>query len=118
PDANPPITELVALGDDRAFEVRFQLALSAGELKSSAHGAGLVHVVVFKDTEDPWMRTAALSSCPGYGAEVLLDFAFEANEQRDNPKPGYLQLLTQLAALATSAPPEYAVIYVVEQIHR
>jgi putative membrane-bound dehydrogenase-like protein len=93
---------LMELTSDPVFEVRFQAALSLGEMGTGAAIAGPLGSLISRDSEDPWMRTALLSSCRDGTPRYLLAFMGLRDRFRDNAKPGYLQLVTRLAALVTS----------------
>ncbi len=74
-DSDPSlVAALVARVDDPAAEVRFQLALSLGELSSPAAGEALALLAV-RDGRDARFRTAVISSAarfvPGIVAAVL-----------------------------------------------
>jgi putative membrane-bound dehydrogenase-like protein len=93
---------VIDLANDPVFEVRFQVALSAGEFGQNPARAGPIPWLMLKDSEDPWMRTAILSSCHGQAPRSLLTFMALREHSRNSTKPGYLKLATQLAALMTS----------------
>jgi putative membrane-bound dehydrogenase-like protein len=92
------------LCEDPALEVRFQVALSIGEFArfgSNIRGWEALCWLGLKDSEDPWMRTALLSSCSGPKPGLVLAVLAHKKDFRANSKPGYKQLITQLAALMT-----------------
>jgi putative membrane-bound dehydrogenase-like protein len=93
---------LRGLAADAAFNVRFQVALSAGTLDDALDATGTLARLIATDAEEPWMRTALLSSCHGGKAALVLELLAHTEEHRQNAKPGYLQTVTQLAALTTS----------------
>jgi putative membrane-bound dehydrogenase-like protein len=93
---------LFDLAEDRAFEVRFQVALSAGVLGLEAVVGGPVSLLMMTDSEEPWIRTALLSSVRAEAARPLLAFMALREPYRTNAKSGYLQTISQLAALATT----------------
>jgi putative heme-binding domain-containing protein len=68
---SPELRRLVAkLVDDPSPRVRFQLALSAGAMKS-ADAAPILAALLEKDAADPWTVSAALSSAGECGFELL-----------------------------------------------
>jgi putative heme-binding domain-containing protein len=102
-DKDAALRKLVmGLWDDADFEVRFQVALSAGEYGNLPATEGPLPWLMMKDSEDAWMRTAILSSCRPADPRGLLDFMGQRDQFRSNSKAGYLKLVTQLAALMTS----------------
>jgi putative membrane-bound dehydrogenase-like protein len=90
------------LWDDPDFEVRFQVALSAGECGAQPATDGPLPWLILKDSEDAWMRTAILSSCRPADPRALLAFMALREQFRNNAKPGFLKLVAQLASLMTT----------------
>jgi putative heme-binding domain-containing protein len=65
--------QVVALADDPAIQVRFQIAFTLGEIAEGAPAAiRALASVARRDADDPWVRTAVLSSA-GRVAGPLFD---------------------------------------------
>ncbi|WP_417396349.1 PVC-type heme-binding CxxCH protein [Gimesia chilikensis] len=54
--------QLLAMGEDPAFKVRYQLAFSLGELNSSTERNAVLASLAMRDGQDQWMELAILSS--------------------------------------------------------
>ncbi|MBN9118530.1 MAG: neutral/alkaline non-lysosomal ceramidase N-terminal domain-containing protein [Planctomycetes bacterium] len=66
------------LANDPSPRVRFQLALSVGEMSPSiAASHQLLFLILFREHGDPWIIHAALSSSGNCGFEVLKDLTSE-----------------------------------------
>jgi len=85
--------------------VRFQAALSLGELKPDDAYAGLRTLIV-SDAGDPWMRTAILSSASQVADRLALDLI--GADSKDINRRGRLELVRRLTALAAAAQDERA----------
>ncbi len=91
---DPSLRQLIlAAAEDEAARVRFQAALTLGEMEGSQATAALA-VIARRDAADPWTRTAVLSSLSRsivpFLVDVLTDRPFAGS------KPG-LQMIGQLA---------------------
>ncbi len=87
-----------ALGraDDPDARVRFQAALTLGEVSGARITASLSEIGV-RDSEDPWTRAAVLTSAAGAPA----DFVACLFERSDGSlrKPGVIEIIRQLAGV-------------------
>ncbi len=54
--------QLLAMGEDPALKVRYQLAFSLGELKSTTERNAVLASLAMRDGQDQWMELAILSS--------------------------------------------------------
>jgi putative membrane-bound dehydrogenase-like protein len=91
----------LALANDPVPRVRFQLALSVGEMKSSAETRAVLRTLLERDGVNPWMQSAALSSATGQAGLLLVD-AVEWVGARP-------VLIERLAALAAAEGQEAAI---------
>ena len=64
------LTKAAALASDPEIRVRFQLAFSLGEVNSPAATAAL-RSLIDRDSDDPWMRVAILSSLASGADDVV-----------------------------------------------
>jgi putative heme-binding domain-containing protein len=69
-DSDPLRAAVVRLADDPALGVRYQVALSLGEVPDMA--ATPLASLASHDVADPWMRTAILSSAGAHTADVAV----------------------------------------------
>ncbi|HYE99900.1 MAG TPA: PVC-type heme-binding CxxCH protein, partial [Planctomycetota bacterium] len=83
-------TDVLRLAADPDPRVRFQVALTAGELGC----VDAVAAVLVQDAADKWTRLAALSSLKGRAAELLAKLPPDFLEK---PAPGAIELVRQLA---------------------
>lgn len=67
-DSEPLRTAVIHLADDPALSVRYQVALSLGEVPEAAVQS--LAALASRDVADSWMRTAILSSAGSHTAEV------------------------------------------------
>ncbi len=82
-----------SLAGDPSPRVRFQLSLSAGEMRADHAVAMLSYILTAgKDADDPWVTTAFLSSAGECAGPLLTDLARE----RRNVRPA---LLSRLAGM-------------------
>jgi putative membrane-bound dehydrogenase-like protein len=96
---HPEVGEALArLADDAEVRVRFQAALSLGAWDDPRAGRALARVVR-RDGNDPWMRSAVLSSALPQAATILSALFAES---RDEPPPA--AVVEPLFASAASAP--------------
>ncbi len=109
--AEPRIAALgdavLALGGDPSPRVRFQLALTLGEVKDDRALDALARIAL-QDGEDRWVRLAVLSSLPGQGAKFLA--RLKAAEAFEKPRAGTLELVRQLADAAGAGRKEAEVV--------
>lgn len=97
----PALAEkLLAMTDDEAYRVRWQLAFTFGEIKSPAGADGLAKLAQ-RDISDPDLRTAWLSSIAAQAGPL---FARLLADQKFNSQPAAGTLLNQLAAVAGAIP--------------
>ena len=81
------------LAQDPEIRVRFQVALSLGEVRGQRALPALVRIAR-EDTGDFWVRNAVLSSCAEFGHQL---FARLANEEMFLAQPESVQWLSRLA---------------------
>ena len=81
------------LAQDPEIRVRFQVALSLGEVRGQRALPALVRIAR-EDTGDFWVRNAVLSSCAEFGHQL---FARLANEETFLAQPESVQWLSRLA---------------------
>ena len=65
------LTAVLKLASDESPRVRFQVALTLGEIQHPDTVAALAHIIQ-RDLADPWMRTAALSSVTRVADQLLV----------------------------------------------
>ena len=93
---SPTIAQrLIALHDDPALRVRYQLAFSLGELPSSPQRDAALAAIVRRDLDDPYIRLAVLSAL-GEGAGRVL--ALLAAEESVGTSRAGRELVASLAA--------------------
>jgi putative membrane-bound dehydrogenase-like protein len=88
---------VLALADDPAPEVRFQLAFTLGECDAPEAVAALAKIAV-RDAGDKWTQTAVLSSA-SKTAPTLLTALTRDKAFATSGKASHLQMLTRVAAL-------------------
>jgi putative membrane-bound dehydrogenase-like protein len=93
---------VVALADDPAPEVRFQLAFTLGECDAPEAVTALAKVAV-RDAGDKWTQTAVLSSA-AKTAPALLTALTRDKSFATSGKASHLQMLTRVAALVATRP--------------
>jgi putative membrane-bound dehydrogenase-like protein len=94
-DREPKLRELaLALVDDPAPRVRFQLAFTLGSLKPDANAAAALARLARRDGANPWAQTAILSSARHHAAFLLRELL-----PHDDVAP---QLLARLAGLVAA----------------
>lgn len=77
-----PLRErLLAMGDDDALPVRYQLAFSLGELNPSPERNRVLAELVLRDGNDKWMELAVLSSL-AEGADLLFESLAKKQDYR------------------------------------
>lgn len=92
--------ELEALADNDDVGVRYQLALSLGEIQTPQAGDVLAELLV-RDADDPWIRAAVLSSSLGHADRIF------ARLLRDMPdSEARTELVGSLVATALGDDPE------------
>jgi putative membrane-bound dehydrogenase-like protein len=96
---------VLALRDDPSARVRFQLALTLGEVRDERALDALAKVAL-QDAEDRWVRLAVLSSIPGQAAKLLA----RLRGSLETPRPGSMELVRQLADLAGASRKEEQVV--------
>jgi putative membrane-bound dehydrogenase-like protein len=98
--------KVLALGQDQDARVRFQAALTLGELSRDETAAALARIAR-RDAKDPWLRLAVLSSS-GERADRLLDLLVQGKPEAFAATEPGLALLHALAAVigARNRPPE------------
>jgi len=93
---NPSLTKAVlALTNDKNWNVRRQVAASIGELPAAARN-GPATALLKRDGSDPLVVDAVISSIPGAEEQVLADVL-----QTDGGQPGSTEAITALAAAVT-----------------
>ncbi len=90
---------LLALAADPSATVRFQAALSLGELHDEAALRALARVAA-KDLEDRWTRLAVLTGIASAAPGFLRLLQAVSPKLLTHPTPGALALVRQLGALA------------------
>jgi len=65
------VDAVLGLAADNTMRVRFQVAMTLGEIKDPGTAIRLAEIIE-RDVEDPWMRTAVLSSSVERAAELLV----------------------------------------------
>jgi putative heme-binding domain-containing protein len=93
---------VLALADDPAPEVRFQLAFTLGASDAPEALAALAKVAM-RDADDKWTQTAVLSST-AKTAPALLQALTQDKAFVSGARGTHLQLLTRVAALVASRP--------------
>lgn len=95
----------LSLADDRDVRVRFQCALTLGELPVHDSQAVLARMAE-RDADDAWFRLAILSSL-GPSSWPFLQILIKQNPQwMSEPTPGQCQLLAQAAGLLGAQSPQ------------
>lgn len=95
-NTSPELAEkAISLADDPAFSVRWQLALTCGEIQSPAGVLGLARLA-HRDLDQSDFRTAWLSSIAPHCGALFAELASDAEFRK---QPGASQLLIQLAAV-------------------
>src|SRR5207248_8829098 len=89
--------KVLALGEDPDARVRFQAALTLGELPGDEATAALA-AIARKDAGDPWLRLAVLSSS-GERSERLLELLLRGKPEAFAAMPPGLALVHSLAAV-------------------
>ena len=90
---SPELAEAVrSLADDSEARVRFQAALTLGEVPDDAATQALVRIAK-RDARDPWLRLAVLSSAAGRADRLMESLA------KVKPDESGFALLAQLAAV-------------------
>jgi putative membrane-bound dehydrogenase-like protein len=92
----------IALADDAAPEVRFQLAFTLGATNAPEALPTLVQLAV-RDADDKWTQTAILSSVRKTAPQLLHGLVNNKAYVAES-KASHLQMLTRLAALVASEP--------------
>ena len=87
------LTKAAALASDPEIRVRFQLAFSLGEVNSPAATAAL-RSLIDRDSDDPWMRVAILSSLASGADDALVHLL---KQQPLNLSPALRAMRRQLA---------------------
>ncbi|HIN95672.1 MAG TPA: c-type cytochrome, partial [Planctomycetes bacterium] len=65
------VTSVLAMAGDKTMRVRFQLAMTLGEIRDKRTTIRLAEIIE-RDVADPWMRTAVLSSSVERAADLLV----------------------------------------------
>ncbi len=92
---------VIALADDPAIRVRFQVAFALGEfVKSDSKAIAALAEVARRDAGDPWVRTAVLSSAGDVAGPLFVEFA---KGDEGPSSDGARTLLHDLAALVGSS---------------
>lgn len=95
--STPSLQKLVAaLAGDASERVRFQAALTLGEMDGPVAVAALARIAQ-RDGSDTWMQTAILSSASRCAADLLLQLAQLPGERKSGGAP--TQLLGRLATV-------------------
>lgn len=87
------LANAAALANDAEIRVRFQLAFSLGEVKDPQATAALM-ALIERDSDDPWMRVAILSSLVDGADDALVQLL---KQQPLNPSPAQRAIRRQLA---------------------
>lgn len=95
------IKAIAPLANDDDVEVRYQVALSVGELPQAEKRLGPLLAIVRRDVQDPWVRLAVLTSVQGIAGEAFSEIA--ADEALATSLPGR-ELLLALADQAAADP--------------
>ncbi len=74
---------IIPMADDSDPEVRFQVALSLGDVKDPRAGRALARLIL-RTPDDAWMRAAVLTSAPGHSGALLAGLFGEA---KSGPPP-------------------------------
>lgn len=90
---------VVALASDAAPRIRFQAALSLGNLQDPGATRALA-AILRQDAADPWMRAAVLSGRPGLAGPLLVDLCGDAAWRAE---PAAAALARDLAMIAGAA---------------
>ncbi|MBI3854809.1 MAG: c-type cytochrome [Planctomycetes bacterium] len=89
------------LADDPDPRVRFQVALTLGEIRNEEILPVLLQMTL-KDAADPWIRTALLTSGAGTPVEWLAALKKHAPEFLEKPASGALELMKALAQVVAA----------------
>lgn len=92
------VTSVLAMAGDNTMRVRFQLAMTLGEINDKRTTIRLAEIIE-RDVEDPWMRTAVLSSSVERAADLLVQLL--TNGRLVEQPAGY-ELLKELAFTAAA----------------
>ncbi|MCA1686497.1 MAG: c-type cytochrome, partial [Planctomycetia bacterium] len=92
---------VLALADDPAVTVRYQVALSLGEWDDAGAGRALGRLAS-KDGSDPWVRAAVVSSSTRHAAAVLEAVVTAADD--GGPSPALVEPLIATLSGAQSRP--------------
>jgi putative membrane-bound dehydrogenase-like protein len=95
------LSALIARADDRDPRVRFQAALSLGDVRSPQTFETVVRMSA-RDAGDPWLRAALLSSGGHAPADWLAALRRQAPSFLETPEPGALDLVRALARAVAS----------------
>ncbi len=109
-NSSPALQEnLIKLTDDPDLTVRYQLAFSLGELKSSSERNQALSQLVLRDGTDQWMRLALLSSLSEGAGELFQNLADNQNFRKSKQGKQFLIALTRQIG-AASRKQELAVV--------
>ncbi|MFH1302057.1 MAG: hypothetical protein ABIK07_13430 [Planctomycetota bacterium] len=92
--------QLLAMGEDRALQVRYQLAFSLGELKSSPERNEVLASLAMRDGQDKWMELAVLSSLAEGAGSVFQRLAREAAYRQSKQGTRFLTALARQTGAA------------------
>jgi len=87
--------KLINLTDDQDLTVRYQLAFSLGELKTSAQRNQALSQLVLRDGKDQWMQLALLSSLSEGAGELYQRLADNEDFRKTKYGRGFLSALTR-----------------------
>ncbi len=104
--------KIATLSKDEDPRVRFQVAMSLGEIKDETMHAdivGALATIAIKDAHDPWTRIAVASSANGIVGELLQNVVrrLPKNLDKRDPTDDELAIIRELSQLAgASKPPQ------------
>jgi putative membrane-bound dehydrogenase-like protein len=92
--------EVGQLAENESPAVRFQVALSVGNLPTGKTMPAFVDLwrIGYRDADDPWVRPAIVSSSSGMAETVVLGIMSEVRRGK-NPKLGHANLIRDLSAV-------------------
>ena len=113
---SPALQEkLIHLTDDQDLNVRYQLAFSLGELKSSSPRNQALSQLVLRDGKDQWVRLALLSSLSEGAGELFQNLADNQNFRKTKQGKQFLIALTRQIGAANRESEITVVLNILDQ---
>jgi putative membrane-bound dehydrogenase-like protein len=101
---------VVGAGGDGDARVRFQAALSLGEVRSDPRAVAALASIAARDAGDRWFRIAILSSTPDCSGKLLAAIKDKHGDFLTTPKPGALEFVRELSAVVGARRDEAEVV--------